>query len=1067
KSIANGEVVAVVDDQGSATTGFGNYVVVRHDLADPIVSDGMIVTQVYSLYAHLDTASYTDGTSIAVGHAIAIGEQIGTLGNSGFAEIAHLHFEITLNDTLPTSDDGYNPNGAPEQWVDPSEFVTYANNQLSAGAPPDELVETSDALVIRAGAFLARVVYGATTIPEEYSEVFNAYNGVDSELGYDDDYGTYLFNLDRLNPSDSRWIVLTDAQLGSEEFVGTSAEFTPGGLYLSHSPSLLAENVAEALVAETTVNGERTVLLAFRGSDGLDAFFEGQTFTPDGQAAYYEAVQPLVNAVLEYAINNGITNVIVSGHSLGGSVADTFYLVDAHRFDDAGIDLSVVSIASAGIDPSLPIVLSLDSSRASIEFVPFQPPGGGAPVFQPQLVGVIAGNDYIGIAHSDDRVSFDVEQTAVSDGLATGLTPNITLAENIHLGFDYIIDLPNIGNTDVDYNRLPFTHGFGAEHNPELYWVNIDALVSDPLFGLFSSQEIILGVTNYGESRDYDNGLFTNSGLPEDSLFASYILDPESTQNDQSAFPIDRSLLGTGGADYILGLSGNDNISGFHGNDLISGGDGDDRLMGYEGRDVLHGGAGDDFLIGSGGAPDSSGDTLTGGSDADTFYFRGGDAPESGALGAVSIQSLDQVTDYNYADGDRVDLSSFLGDFYDTNYENPIGRIVRLTYLPSGEGALLEVDLDGFGLSSWTPLAVLQDLSAGDQVGIVLDPSTTDFPFPDGTITVSSSPGSWSITPASQTTGEESGSISFRVTRPNVDQTETVYISTTVNQGSPNNGDYDLFLNEPVTFAVGQDDVVIDIDIIDDSNEEGIETFGLIVQSSPDQPASQYLAQSTFSIIDDDLANEAPVFTENDDLVWIDPTGGAETFDGLGGNDTAVVNLISWTSGVTTSTSSGAYTFASGTDSVRFLNVENLFVIGGSGNDTLTTGNGNDGLFGGAGNDTLNGGAGVDILDGGAGDDTFNNVGLDETVAGGSGTDIVNFTVGSATEDLTINLKTGEGLGGAWTGVEHVTGSLGKGNDVVTAGMQLAYIDGNDGTDSLTLDYSGALADGRTATQIN
>ncbi|MBK5931713.1 peptidoglycan DD-metalloendopeptidase family protein [Halochromatium salexigens] len=148
-AIANGVVVAVVDDQRTATTGFGNHVVVRHDLAAPILVNGQTVTHVHSLYAHLHSAAYGDEQTdaVRVGDAIGIGEQIGTLGSSGYGEVAHLHFEITLNDTLPTSDDGYNPNGAPAGWTDPSDFIDNANAALASegGASPfPAVIELSD-----------------------------------------------------------------------------------------------------------------------------------------------------------------------------------------------------------------------------------------------------------------------------------------------------------------------------------------------------------------------------------------------------------------------------------------------------------------------------------------------------------------------------------------------------------------------------------------------------------------------------------------------------------------------------------------------------------------------------------------------------------------------------------------------------------------------------------------------------------------------------------------------------------------------------------------------------------
>ena len=48
-----------------------------------------------------------------------------------------------------------------------------------------------------------------------------------------------------------------------------------------------------------------------------------------------------------------------------------------------------------------------------------------------------------------------------------------------------------------------------------------------------------------------------------------------------------------------------------------------------------------------------------------------------------------------------------------------------------------------------------------------------------------------------------------------------------------------------------------------------------------------------------------------------------------------------------------------------------LTVYGSEGNDTITTGTGNDFIYGGDGNDTITGGGGADILNGGDGVNTF------------------------------------------------------------------------------------------------
>lgn len=115
---ANGTVVAVVPDRRDATTGFGNYVVLRHDLPRPQTVNGQTVDKLHSLYAHLDTVE-----ALAVGSVVAMGAPLGTIGKSGYGGVAHLHFEMTRGDVLPTSDDGYNRSGAPADWVDPVALI--------------------------------------------------------------------------------------------------------------------------------------------------------------------------------------------------------------------------------------------------------------------------------------------------------------------------------------------------------------------------------------------------------------------------------------------------------------------------------------------------------------------------------------------------------------------------------------------------------------------------------------------------------------------------------------------------------------------------------------------------------------------------------------------------------------------------------------------------------------------------------------------------------------------------------------------------------------------------------
>lgn len=108
-------------------------------------------------------------------------------------------------------------------------------------------------------------------------------------------------------------------------------------------------------------------------------------------------------------------------------------------------------------------------------------------------------------------------------------------------------------------------------------------------------------------------------------------------------------LTGGRGDDTISGLLGHDALNGAGGNDLLGGGWGRDTLEGGSGNDTLLGGRGSDVLIGGSGNDQLFGgwgnDTLTGGLGADLFCFAG----ESGR---------DRVTDFRFADGDRIGLAA-------------------------------------------------------------------------------------------------------------------------------------------------------------------------------------------------------------------------------------------------------------------------------------------------------------------------------------------------------------------------------------------------------------------------
>jgi Ca2+-binding RTX toxin-like protein len=136
-------------------------------------------------------------------------------------------------------------------------------------------------------------------------------------------------------------------------------------------------------------------------------------------------------------------------------------------------------------------------------------------------------------------------------------------------------------------------------------------------------------------------------------------------------------------------------ILGTEGDDVLVGGDGDDILLGNGGDDILNGGAGQN--------------TLTGGAGADTFV-----------LSSIDVEDI--ITDYNFLEGDEIDLTSL----FTTDLDNSDGgaddkqleNFVRI--VADGDVAHLEVDTSGSG-HNFAQAAELQGISMSDIVRVAFN----------------------------------------------------------------------------------------------------------------------------------------------------------------------------------------------------------------------------------------------------------------------------------------------------------------------------------------------------------
>jgi Ca2+-binding RTX toxin-like protein len=184
----------------------------------------------------------------------------------------------------------------------------------------------------------------------------------------------------------------------------------------------------------------------------------------------------------------------------------------------------------------------------------------------------------------------------------------------------------------------------------------------------------------------------------------------------------------------------------------------------------------------------------------------------------------------------------------------------------------------------------------------------------------------------------------------------------------------------------------------------------------------------------------------------IEVSGGIDVAHGGGGTDRLFVDY----SNATLSVIGTAVNISDGGGhAVTFDGFENFTIYTGSGNDTITAGDGRNFIHTGDGDDTITSGDGHNEIGGGAGNDTITAGDGGNRIWGGFGNDTITTGTGNDYVNGGLGDDTLTGGGGndtldGETGNDTISG--GAGNDDLIGGRGINILDG--GTDIDTADYS-------------
>ncbi|MDO6481750.1 calcium-binding protein [Shimia thalassica] len=579
------------------------------------------------------------------------------------------------------------------------------------------------------------------------------------------------------------------------------------------------------------------------------------------------------------------------------------------------------------------------------------------------------------------------------------------------------------------------------------------------IYGLESGISVDLsGLSATGQEQDFHPiGEGLAPFVAGDASIASLTTERQNTH----------SVLGAG-ADIMTGSMFNDQVVAGAGNDVVAGGAGTDVLEGREGDDSLDGQDGDDFLIG-----DQGNDTLIGGEGNDPDHLRAAAGDRDVLRGGEGIDTV------------HTNLQLFGGTDYRTISSLILDEAASIEFLEIGHTDVRATEGDDvFFLSDHVSISHRNPSDPTDTFRVQLLGGNDRFEIGDV--------GATGITDQQIHGGDGDDLIDF--TGEGLSGLTGAY-RTYIHGEAGNDTLRGTATADSLSGGEGND--VIEAEAGDDSIDAGSGADTVFGGGGYDTIRSQAGSGESVELDGGD----------GDDTFFASVLDDATIRGGVGHDRLFFDNFF------------GSLIFDE-TTSIEYLNID-ASSLGGSGDDYLDVanvaeidtrrpldlptygnwdasfrfGSGNDTLIGSQFSEIISGGEGDDSLDAGAGDDLFLAYQGRDTLLGGAGVDTVilesrpESSGGGAvdTSEIFLNATTSVeridfnaqaffgaaadelfDFGGVTNYISYVSMDLGggadtfvggAGNDVLTAGGNSRFLDGGDGTDRLTADFSAISND--------